>query len=110
MKKRIDFVERFYVSPHFEHSNGYDRERAGHFAFSKVIPLLMKEELTPRQSVCLQMKYVNHKSQNEIAELLKLSQPTVSRHITTAKETMNKHLQYCYAAVSAALDEYDREL
>ena len=68
----------------------------------------MENELTERQSVCLRYKYISGKSQQEIAKTLKLSQPTVSRHISAAKDIVNNNLKYCYAALSAALNEYDR--
>ena len=68
----------------------------------------MNNELTQKQSVCLRYKYINNKNQAEIAEILQLSQPTVSRHISTAKEIMNNSLQYCYIALTKAIDEYER--
>ena len=70
--------------------------------------VIMKNELTQRQNMCLRYKYINHKTQSEIADILKLSQPTVSRHISTAKDIVNKNLKYCYVALSKCLDEYDR--
>jgi len=102
-----DFVEAFYYDPP-EEGEGFDTERAEYKAFAKLIPIIMENELTKRQSVCLQYRYVYGKSQQEIASLLKLSQPTVSRHIRTAKAILNNELAYCYAAVRTALHEYDR--
>lgn len=77
-------------------------------AFSVILPFLMKQELTERQYICLKYKYDSGKSQEEIARLLNLSQPTVSRHIKSAKEIINNNLKYCYAAVTAAISEYER--
>lgn len=102
-----DFLEAFYYE-RLDDDAGFDTERAEYKAFAKLIPLIMERELTERQSVCLQYRYVHGKSQKEIAELLKLSQPTVSRHIQTAKAIVNNELAYCYAAVRTALREYDR--
>lgn len=104
----IDFVDTFYYdkTPHYD--EGYDKERAKQKAFSLVLPLIMENELTQRQNICLRYKYINNKSQSEIAEILKLSQPTVSRHISTAKDIVNSNLKYCYLALSKGLDEYDK--
>lgn len=102
-----DFVEAFYYEPP-EEDGGFDVERAEYKAFARLIPVIMENELTERQSVCLKYRYVYGKSQKEIAELLRLSQPTVSRHIQTAKAILNNELAYCYAAVRTALSEYDR--
>ena len=103
-----DFVEEYYFQPNFDDTDGYDKERAQRKAFSVILPIIMKQELTERQNICLRYHYVMGKSQQEIADILKLSQPTVSRHINAAKNIVNNKLCYCYAALHTALDEYDR--
>ena len=103
-----DFIESYYFGNRYDEREGFERQKAQRKAFSLLLPVIMENELTERQSVCLQYKYLQHKSQREIAALLHLSQPTVSRHIQTAKDIVNHNLTYCYAAVSAALEEYDR--
>ena len=103
----IDFMESFYRTD-YSQLDGYDKEKAKQKAFQAVVPLIMNNELTQKQSVCLRYKYINNKNQAEIAEILQLSQPTVSRHISTAKEIMNNSLQYCYIALTKAIDEYER--
>ena len=103
----IDFTENYFNS-NYSQLDGYDREKAKQKAFQTVVPLIMNNELTQKQSVCLRYKYINNKNQAEIAEILQLSQPTVSRHISTAKEIMNNSLQYCYIALTKAIDEYER--
>lgn len=75
-------------------------------AMSKVLPLIIKNELTDRQSLCLRLFYVHNKSQLEIAKELKLSQPTVSRHISTAKEIVKKYLNYCLYTVNSANEQW----
>lgn len=103
----VDFLDGYYMEDGFKALEGYDKERAMKKAFSSVLPLIMKDELTQRQSICLQYKYINNKSQSEIAEILKLSQPTVSRHINAAKDIVNNKLKYCYYALSKGIDEYE---
>lgn len=104
----IDFIDGYYTTRDPKTLDGYDRERAQQTAVGAVLDLIMKNELTQRQNMCLRYKYINHKTQSEIADILKLSQPTVSRHISTAKDIVNKNLKYCYVALSKCLDEYDR--
>lgn len=94
--------------PSYDGVEGFDRERAVRKAISLILPLILENELTERQSVCFKYRYLSGKNQQEIASILKLSQPTVSRHISAAKDIVNNKLKYCYAALSAALDEYDR--
>ena len=103
----IDFLDTYYFNQSFD-SDGEDMENAKRKAFSTVLPYIMKNELTQRQSLCLRYKYVNHMSQNEIADILKLSQPTVSRHINAAKDIVNNNLRYCYLALATGLNEYDK--
>lgn len=103
----LDLVEEYYyrLEPAEELS---DSDRARRKAFSLVLPVIMKNELTERQRVCLRYKYITGLNQQEIASRLKLSQPTVSRHIQTAKDIVNNKLKYCYAALSAAIEEYSK--
>lgn len=103
----IDFVDNYYYSD-ASMAESYDRERAKQKAFSVIVPMIMNNELTEKQSVCLRYKYLMGKNQAEIAEILNLSQPTVSRHISTGKDIMNNSLKYCYLALSSAIDEYEK--
>lgn len=104
----IDFVDKFYYDTPIKSSEGYDKERARQKAFQAIIPLILSNELTEKQSVCIRYRYLSGMNQQEIAEKLRLSQPTVSRHITTGKDVINTSLKYCYIALNKALDEYDR--
>lgn len=103
----IDFVDKYYYGTGYWNSTK-DRETAHQKAFSTIIPLIIDNELTEKQSVCFRYKYISGKSQQEIADLLHLSQPTVSRHINSAKDIINSSLKYCFLALSKGFDEYER--
>lgn len=103
----IDFMESFYFGDPTL-TEGYDREKAKHKAFSVIVPMIMNNELTEKQSICIRYKYLLGKNQAEIAQILNLSQPTVSRHINAGKDIINNSLKYCYLALNQAIDEYDR--
>lgn len=104
----VDFIDNFYFNKASVIDEGYDIQTAKDKAVSVVLPLIIKNELTQKQGLCLKYYYVNNKSQREIADILKLSQPTVSRHISTAKNIVNSNLKYCYIALSKGMQEYDR--
>lgn len=104
----VDFIDNYYSSQGIENSDGYDIERARQKAISVVLPLIFKNELTPKQTMCLNYAYIHHKSQKEIADILKISQPTVSRHIHSAKKIVNNELKYCYLAVMKSIEEYEK--
>ena len=103
----INFVEE-YMSPSedFAIENGFDEQRITSRAISRVLPIIIENELTPRQKACLKMFYVNGKSQIEIARELKLSQPTVCKHIKTARDITNKFLTYCLFSVKGANEQW----
>lgn len=104
----IDFADEFYYNLTSTFGESDDKAIARRRAFSAVLPIIIDNELTPRQSTCFKFKYLENKTQDEIASQLKLSQPTVSRHISTAKDIVNNNLKYCYLALSKGIDEYDK--
>ena len=73
-------------------------------ALLTVLPMVLEQELSPRQRTCLRAFYVDGKSQTEIARRLGLSQATVSYHIHAAKAAANRLLHYCQIAVAKAND------
>lgn len=103
----INFVEE-YMSQNNTVDDEIDEQKIMLKAISTVLPLIIKNELTQKQSLCLRLFYVHKKSQLEIARELKLSQPTVSRHISTARDITNKYLAYCYYSVSKANEQWLR--
>lgn len=104
----IDFVEEYMTDANKTEDDGIDEQRILIKSISKVLPLIMKNELTERQSLCLRMFYIFGKSQVEIAKELKLSQPTVSRHIKSAKDILNRFLSYSFYSVKQANEQWLR--
>ncbi len=102
----IDFVDTYMTDANRFEEDGYDEQRILVKSISSVLPIIIENELTPRQSLCLRLFYVHGKSQTEIARQLKLSQPTVSRHIATAKAITNKCLSYCFYSVKKANEQW----
>lgn len=102
----IDFVEEYMSDSSCTHSDDIDEMSVLKYAVLKVMPIIMKNELTDKQSLCMRLFYVHGKNQTQIARELKLSQPTVSRHIKTAKDITNKCLSYCIYAVKQANEQW----
>lgn len=98
----IDVIETFCFNNESDQGDGFDEQKATLSAMKAVLPLLIENELTPKQRACLTMFYISGKSQTEIAKILGLTQPTVSHHIVTAKAISNKILRYCLIAVAKA--------
>lgn len=104
----MDFIDSYMRDVNQYDDDGFDEQKVLKKSISKVLPLIMKNELTPRQNICLRLFYVRGKTQSQIARELKLSQPTVSRHINTAKAILNKCLSYCLYSVKEANEQWLR--
>ena len=102
----ISFIDEYMRDVNANEDDELDEQRILIKSISKVLPLIIKNELTPRQNLCFRLFYVHNKSQLEIANELRLSQPTVSRHITKAKDITNKYLNYCYYSVNKANEQW----
>ena len=97
----IDFIDSYYYGDD-RSSCDIDSQKVSRSAISSVLPLILKNDLTDRQRVCLKMKYVDDLNQAEIAKRLNLSQPTVCRHIAIAKSIVNNRLSYCLVVLNRA--------
>lgn len=106
-----DIIDHYYLNQEFERD--MDSQKISRKAISSVLPLILKNDLTERQQSCLKLKYVSNLSQTQIADRLNLSQPTVCRHISTAKDIVNNRLSYCLVALNRANSlwiEYENQL
>ena len=97
----IDLIDSYYAGD-MNPSTDIDSQIISKSAISSVLPLILKNDLTERQRLCLKMKYAENLNQTEIAAKLKLSQPTVCRHIATAKSIVNNRLSYCLVVLNRA--------
>ena len=60
----------------------------------KVLKKAVEGELTPRQRECVMLYYGGRKNEKEIALLLGVRTPTVSRHLKKARERLHRVLNY----------------
>lgn len=65
----------------------------------KVLPKIMKENLTLLQYKCCEKYYFEQKTQKQIADELEISQPTVCRHLKGATKILLNRLN-CAILVS----------
>lgn len=103
----LDIIDTYISnSGGLEDFDSFDEQKIMLSALKSVFALIIERELTQKQSLCLKMYCVEHMSQRQIAELMKLSQPTVSRHITSAKAIINKYLNYCYYSLKKSNEQW----
>ncbi len=81
---------------------GFNCNKATISALKAVMPQVIQRELTEKQRRCLELRFGRLMSQQEIADELNLSQPTVSRHLKSAVSTLSNRLYYCKSALSRA--------
>ena len=79
-------------------------------ALKSVLPEILTNELTQRQRNCLNMRFSQLMTQEQIAEELKLSQPTVSRHLKKAVDIVANRLNYCMSALDRATADWLKNL
>ncbi|MBO5494742.1 MAG: sigma-70 family RNA polymerase sigma factor [Eubacterium sp.] len=103
-----DFIESYMcgVWENIDSDIGFDERRILLNSMRQTLKLIIENELSGRQYECLNMFYNEGMSQESIAKALHISQPTVSRHIATAKSTINRTLGYCYYAVDKANNQW----
>lgn len=103
----IDIIDTYISgSVGLEEFDSFDEQKILLSSLQAVFPLIIERELTQKQSLCLRMYCVEHMSQRMIAEVMHLSQPTVSRHISSAKKIINKYLNYCYYSLKKSNEQW----
>lgn len=93
------FIEEICAAPAGTDYEGVNYRSISRRAIKEVLPIIIEQDLTERQKICIKKSYYEGKTQSEIAEELLLSQPTVSRHIKTAQDIIRNRLYYCDAVL-----------
>ena len=88
--------------------DGFDEQKILKNSLSFVLPKIVENELTQKQRLCFEMFYLKHKKQDEIAKILRLSQPTVSRHIKSAENIINRVGIYCIYSIKKTSEQWEK--
>ncbi len=60
----------------------------------------MEGELTERQRDCLRLRYFDQKSVQEVAEIIGVTPPTVSKHLKKARERLRRVVGYSFSRLN----------
>lgn len=88
----MDIVNDYY-------DNKFEIPTKKYRVIGNLIPEIASERLTEKQLRVFTMYHVLKMNQQNIAETLKLSQPTVSRHLRSADDIVNGYLDYALRAL-----------
>ena len=98
------FFEEFMGSYNPFDSAGYDEQVIMRNSLFAVVPKIAKNELTQMQRICFEMFYFEKKNQKQIAAVLHISQPSVCRHLKSAKMIIEKIGGYCILSIKRQMN------
>lgn len=87
---------------------GYDEQAIMRKSLYAVVPKIAKNELTQMQRICFEMFYFEKKNQKQIAAILHISQPSVCRHLKSAKTIIEKFGGYCILSIKKTNEQWAR--
>lgn len=93
----------------FYRQNLYDTKKDADATFhilvtTKMMPKIMTNKLSEKQRKVFDLYFYQHISQEEIARRLRITQPTVSRHLNRAIDKVNEILNYVYMATQHTIN------
>lgn len=100
------FFEEFMGSYNPFDSAGYDEQVIMRNSLFAVVPKIAKNELTQMQRICFEMFYFEKKNQKQIAAVLHISQPSVCRHLKSAKMIIEKIGGYCILSIKKTNEQW----
>lgn len=102
------FFEEFMGSYNPFDSAGYDEQVIMRNSLFAVVPKIAKNELTQMQRICFEMFYFEKKNQKQIAAVLHISQPSVCRHLKSAKTIIEKIGGYCILSIKNTNEQWEK--
>nr|WP_255575654.1 sigma-70 family RNA polymerase sigma factor [Caproiciproducens faecalis] len=87
------FGDRLYI-------NKGEDDGGEHLRIRGTLRRAMEGELTERQRDCLQLRYFEQKSVQEVAEIIGVTPPTVSKHLKKARERLRRVMGYSFSRLN----------
>ena len=87
------FGDRLYI-------NLGEDDGGEHLRMCGALRRAMEGELTERQRDCLRQKYFEQKSVQEVAEIIGVTPPTVSKHLKKARERLRRVMGYSFSRLN----------
>lgn len=100
------FFEEFMGSYNPFADTGCDEQKIMRNSLYAVVPKIANNELTQMQRLCFEMFYIEKKNQNQIAAILHISQPSVCRHLKSAKMIIEKIGGYCILSIKKTNEQW----
>lgn len=87
------FGDRLYI-------NQGEDDGGEHLRMRGTLKRAMEGELTERQRDCLRLRYFEQKSVQEVAEIIGVTPPTVSKHLKKARERLRRVMEYSFSRLN----------
>lgn len=87
------FGDRLYI-------NQGEDDGGEHLRMRGTLKRAMEGELTERQRDCIQLRYFEQKSVQEVAEAMGITPPTVSKHLKKARARLHKVMGYSFSRLN----------
>lgn len=84
------------------------RKRYNIYTNKKVLSIIMKNYLTDRQRIVIDQILICNKTQEDVADLLHISQSTVSRHLNSGIITIKHYMDFLNMVISSKENDYER--
>lgn len=103
-KNNVNLVFDFFYRQNL-YDNKKDEDATFHvLVTTKILPNIMNYKLSEKQRKVFDLYFYHHISQEEIARRLRITQPTVSRHLNRAIDKVNEILIYVYMATQHTIN------
>ena len=77
------------------------KKRYNIYTNKKVLSIIMKNYLTDRQRIVIDQILICNKTQEDVAELLHISQSTVSRHLNNGIITIKHYMDFLNMVINS---------
>ncbi len=93
--RRVLSLDAFFQMPAMPEENGETNEEV-RARLKRALRIAVGDILTDRQRECLELYYYQGNSMKQVAEILQIGEPTVSKHLKKARARLKTVLQYSF--------------
>lgn len=93
--RRVLSLDAFFQMPAIPEESG-ETNAETHTRLKRALRLAVGDILTDRQRECLELYYYQGYSMKQVADMLQIGEPTVSKHLKKARSRLRSVLRYSF--------------